>query len=88
MKPQKNYYHIRIPTPPSTGSGPSSGWCFTWVVRVSVFLFKRIKGFHIHPFYCGLGPVMQAWLSSEASSDYRDALFQVLVRVRGQSLSG
>ena len=31
---------------------------------------------------------MQAWLSSEASFDYCVALFQVLVCVRGQSLSG
>ena len=78
--------------PRNTGSGLSSWRCFTWVVRVSFFLFKRVKGFHIHPFSCDLepvmearGPVMEVWLSSEASLDYLDALFQVLFHERGQS---
>ena len=31
------------------------------------------------------GPVMEAWLSSEASLDYLDALLQVLAHERGQS---
>ena len=29
--------------PRNTGSGLSSGWCFTWVVRVSFFSFQKSK---------------------------------------------
>ena len=72
-------------TPRNTGSGLSSGWCFTWIVQVSFFSFQKSErishpSFFLWSWTSGGGP----WTCDRGFAEQRS--FPWLPRCRFKSL--